>query len=685
MSIQAVPTRACPATIARSLRTALELVRCAAEAETCAAIWRDESGEPTFASVGGDALAQHLVDAMDGVAAVDGDWDAPWTTELLDQAGRHLGLLAIDVPAPPETPTLTAAVRHVALLLASSLQDIERQAAYEALIEVSSQIHAKELSSDEILGFIVQQARRLMSVDVTWLALVDEERNRVTVKVASGAVTEDFVRMWVQVGKGVGGLAVRERRAVVVRDHREYEHPTTELVKRTLEAEGVISLLAAPMIHGGQPLGALYGGSRTPTDFTETAVAVFMALAGQAAASIANSRLYRDLSSKKDLLERTFALHKTLNEAALTGGGIHGIGRQLASLVDRDIVLVGRPGVARNWLYAAGAGEEPAEVSIDHDVCPGVDERSVRIIAGEEQLGHITVLGEQNLTDLETNALEQAATVIALEMMKDRAALEAEWRLRGELLEEILQADGAWTEGLLLRSERFGVDLAAERCLAVVEPLDPRAARDLEFVVRVTLSRILGDGTALMAVRGGQVLIALTQTAEDAGDAIASLLLKAEKGGIQALAGLSTRRRNLGTALKEAHAAVALARKAGPGRVVSHPSLGPLRFLLDAPDTEQMIAVVREFLGPVAKHDRKRGGHVLETLRVYLSVGGRRTAVAERCHVHVSTVKYRMRQTAELLGRPLSDPRVRFELSLAFEVLDVLELLGVDAFEQPCP
>jgi DNA-binding PucR family transcriptional regulator len=45
-------------------------------------------------------------------------------------------------------------------------------------------------------------------------------------------------------------------------------------------------------------------------------------------------------------------------------------------------------------------------------------------------------------------------------------------------------------------------------------------------------------------------------------------------------------------------------------------------------------------------------------------------------------VKYRIRKAAELLGKSLSDPRNRFELSLAFEVLDVLRTLGVDALSE---
>jgi GAF domain-containing protein len=664
------------------LESALDVGLRAAGARGCAVIWRDGTGDTHVAEVGScERLEPHLTPAAIDASASANGLDGAWTTSLVDAAGERFGLLAVENPDPARAGALSAAAHHIGVLLASSLVDLERTAAYEALIEVSSQIHAQELDSDEILGLIVRQARRLMGVDVTWLALIDEERDRVVVKVASGATTEDFVRMWVQVGKGVGGLAVRDRRPVVVRDHRTYDHPTTELVRRTLAAEGVVSLLAAPMIFGGQPVGALYGGSRTPTEFSETAVSVFTALAGQAAVSIANSRLYRDLASKNDVLERTFAIHETLNRAALAGGGMDSIARQLALLLGRDIIVTRSGGTPRARGYSCDhRARDPFELSIDDADLALAAERSFPIVAGEEQLGTICVPGGGEITDLQRNALQQAATVMALEMMKERSALEAEWRLRGELLEEILQADGAWSEGLMLRSERFGVDLEAERCLAVIEPLKPRDVRDLEFVVRVAFHRDLGDGTALLATRGERLLVALTQDAEPAAAAVRLLLQKAERSGIQAIAGLSTPRRNLAVALKEAHAAVGLAREAGPGGIVSHSSLGPLRFLLDAPNTDQMLAIVRDFLGPVAEHDRRRGGgELLETLRAYLALGGNRAAVANRCNIHVSTVKYRIRKAAELLGKSLSDPRNRFELSLAFEVLDVLRTLGVDA------
>jgi sugar diacid utilization regulator/putative methionine-R-sulfoxide reductase with GAF domain len=647
------------------LESALALIRQITGADACAVAWLDAHDMVRTGGVGSTALQDWLSGHVaDG--AVDersGTWVVPLHTEQADRFGV-LGVEG-DVTAAAG-PTLHACVEHVRALLDASRLDAERMMAYEALLEVSAQLHAQELNTDELLGLIVQQARRLMEVDVTWLATIDEERQRVVVKVASGARTESFVRMWVGVGVGVGGLAVRDRRPVVVRDHRRFDHPTTELVKRTLEAEGVVSLLCVPMIFEGGAVGALYGGSRTPTDFSRTAVSVFTALAGQAAVSIANSRLYRDLATKNETLERTFALHNALSEAALTGGGMEGIATRLADILERDVVVERTEGSA--------VGSAP----------PG-GERSVAIVAGDECLGWLHAQGSEPLSDLQHNALQQAATVMALEILKERSALEAEWRLRGELLDEIVGADGTWSEGLLLRSERFGVDLDVRRCLAVLEPVEAEHAGDLQHVVRTSFHRALGDGTALVSKRGDRILVALAEDTDQAFASIRTVLQKARKAGAPAVAGVSTPRRNLAVALKEATAALGLARSAGGDEPVSHGSLGPLRFLLDAPDTSEMTSLVVGLLGPVAAYDRHRGSReILETLRVYVELGGNRPAVAERCHIHVSTVKYRMRKAADLLGRPLADPQTRFELTLAFRLLDVLGTLGLDPLRDGC-
>jgi GAF domain len=297
--------------------------------------------------------------------------------------------------------------------------------------------------------------------------------------------------MWIDVGHGIGGLAVKERRTVVVPNHRLFQPNSTDLVIQTLAAEGVVSVLCAPLLFEGGAIGALYGGSREPTAFTDTTISVFTALAGQAAVSIVNSRLYGALSDKNVLLQRTLSLHRQLNGAALAGADTHGIASKLARLIDRPVMVVRDIGKPRAWRYDPGADSPPActePASLTDGVITG---DQVEIRAGEEQLGAIAVLGVEPFSDFDRNALEQGATIMALEIIKERAAWEAEWRLRGALLEEILQERGEPGEGLQLRAQRFGVDLEARWSLAILEPA-PATTADLLPIVRTALGAARG-------------------------------------------------------------------------------------------------------------------------------------------------------------------------------------------------
>jgi DNA-binding PucR family transcriptional regulator len=161
------------------------------------------------------------------------------------------------------------------------------------------------------------------------------------------------------------------------------------------------------------------------------------------------------------------------------------------------------------------------------------------------------------------------------------------------------------------------------------------------------------------------------------------LLARARHHGIPTQAGVSRNNRNLTVALREAEAALHLARVTDASQLVSYADLGPLRFLLDVRDTTEMRAMVVELFGPLVEHDARRSADLLGTLRAFVASGGHQPTTAAQCHIHISTLKYRLRRVSELLGRSLADPQVRFEITLGFEVLDMLSSLGVDVFAEP--
>jgi hypothetical protein len=101
---------------------------------------------------------------------------------------------------------------------------------------------------------------------------------------------------------------------------------------------------------------------------------------------------------------------------------------------------------------------------------------------------------------------------------------------------------------------------------------------------------------------------------------------------------------------------------AGDGLFIADDHLLDLILLRD-PDLAAGLAARRlEALDELRPGARER---LTETLRAWLDHQGEARPAAAALHVHVQTVRYRVRQLREILGEALDDPRGRLELALA--------------------
>ena len=109
-----------------------------------------------------------------------------------------------------------------------------------------------------------------------------------------------------------------------------------------------------------------------------------------------------------------------------------------------------------------------------------------------------------------------------------------------------------------------------------------------------------------------------------------------------------------------AHSVALHAGEQGP-RVVRFDEIAPIAAL--STDLDFARIWVRSTLGELATadiaHERLR-----ETALEFLANGASYTAAAETLQVHKNTVHYRIQQAEDMLGRPLRDSRIEFELAL---------------------
>jgi DNA-binding PucR family transcriptional regulator len=109
--------------------------------------------------------------------------------------------------------------------------------------------------------------------------------------------------------------------------------------------------------------------------------------------------------------------------------------------------------------------------------------------------------------------------------------------------------------------------------------------------------------------------------------------------------------------------AVAIATGAAPRKVTAASDSGLSVAALLGDNVAAASAWVGEVLGPLAS-PTEGDERLRETLRVFLGAGSSFKAAAEELHLHVNSVKYRIRRAIERRGRPITDDRLDVEVAL---------------------
>jgi sugar diacid utilization regulator len=544
------------------------------------------------------------------------------------------------------------------------LREIDK--GYEALFEIGAQIQAQEVNLARVLDLIVEKAVELIDVDVAWLGLANPESQMLDIISHCGARTEDFKHMHVQIGRGVGGAALARQETIIVSDYASHVQDTPDAVRSAVTSEGVVSMICAPMLRDGRMVGALYIGTREASHFDHREASLVTALAGQASIAIENSRLLEQLESKNRLLEQSDSIHRRLTDASLGRAGLDGVAATLADLLGRGLRI--EQEVSPPFVRWFGPSDAQTAAAVG----------SAPILAGEDELGQVIVVGQEPLDELALRALEHGVTVLAVELLRERTAQEIEWRLGGELFDELLARSGPIDRRLAARAARLGIDTGAPHRIAVLEAAEGEID---ERAVRLAAGQTVNPGRRailLTAMGPGRLVLAIPDAFEDQlGPVLRRLTAAANRHAPVAL-GLSRLTTDLPRGLREGLACARFASMSGdPQAIVRADDMGAMRFLFALEDPAPLQEYVDEQLGALLHRAGRDDMQLVVTLRAFLEADGHHGTIAERCHIHKSTVKYRLARIAEVLGRSLSDPEVRFELRLAVALADVLCALAL--------
>ncbi len=119
---------------------------------------------------------------------------------------------------------------------------------------------------EQNLQLAVDRCRELLCTDTTGIMRVERESGDLVMQTFSGIRNERFGQLRVPAGKGLGGLVTRSGRGFIVKNYYR-DDQFDPVLDEFIEAEGLISGMAAPIQMGHKVLGVFYAFNRSMSYF----------------------------------------------------------------------------------------------------------------------------------------------------------------------------------------------------------------------------------------------------------------------------------------------------------------------------------------------------------------------------------------------------------------------------------
>jgi PucR family transcriptional regulator, purine catabolism regulatory protein len=326
---------------------------------------------------------------------------------------------------------------------------------------------------------------------------------------------------------------------------------------------------------------------------------------------ISQSIYERLVSRSYARLRRSADIHRELVRLAAEGARLPRIVRRAAALLGNPVLVEDARG--RPLAGFLPSGEPLADPRPDAAL-------AAPVVARGMLHGRVLLFGERAPADDDAQALEQVATVVALEITRSDRELRAEREQLAafvrDLVGGVLTPEDAQREAAVL-----GVELPPAPAVAVLEGRRSLTGLDLVRHEAGRTVAVVPAGSQLDAAGG-------IAPSEDGVAGLPGALVRAERAW------------RLGAAL------------AGPGRLHRYA------------DVETYDALVGHLRGPELDRLRDRTlaplpAPLRDTLAAYVRCGGSVARTAEALYVHRNTVRYRLRRVEQLTELDLRRPEDR--------------------------
>lgn len=291
--------------------------------------------------------------------------------------------------------------------------------------------------------------------------------------------------------------------------------------------------------------------------------------------------------------------------------------------------------------------------------------------------------------------VSRAAAACTLEMVRQRAIVEGESRVRNSFLEDLLAGTITSVSATRRRARFLGYDLRHEQAVFVldidafleyitqydkdegdIQRLKDRFRRSVEACIPAIWERALvwehSDSMVVLAGVGKETRVDLRNRVEALREAVERRL-----AGPSISAGIGSPTadlRRLKQSYREAEHAVRIGvATAGTSSTTTFENLGAYRLLFLLREQPELQTFCEETLGALQRYDEGHESHLVETLACFLNLQGNLSETARTLHLHRNGLLYRLSRIESIAECDLDNAAQRLALQLALLARPLVE------------
>jgi len=578
----------------------------------------------------------------------------------------------------------------------------QRERGMLAIIE-SAQDLSSRLDLTSLLNAIVSRARNLLGADLAWLSVYDAERDEFRALVADGALSPNTAGMVARRDRGMVSVVMSTRLPFTTADYlHDKRFPHDAKLDDTFLEEGIGALVGVPLIWECEVIGLLFVADRYHRLYLAQSISILCTLGTLAAVALKNAREFEranaavakaaldraELERHARSIERAAEAHEQMTSLLARGASLSTLCQAIVQLLGGSMLVLDEAGevVSRGAASEfagtaarayASHGEHEVELSralqlsrqtgrsvIAYEA-GGESCRVMAVIGGDDALGSIVLSRREPLDEMSVRTFERSSSVIGIVLLSQER-MEATKSASASTLLRLLLSPRQDAPALLAdRAERHGLDLSQPLSLMLVEMDAPSAGYAARWF------RSVDPAPGILADEIEGVLVVLCGTAR-AADARKRLSLWARRQPSAVHRGVLSRPVSGPAEIPALYAtlrrALTVLGRIGVGnQVIGQNELALYSTLFETHDQASLSEFIDALIGPLIRHDRKRGSELALTLLRYFGCNQNAKTTARRLGIHVNTVRQRLTTIETLLGGWSDAPRA-LEIHIALRL-----------------